>query len=503
MRINMAQKSKALSRNSSTRTQAALQKKTLSLSAAKELVKLDYDIQHKLDKPVSTSFGAVVVRCRALEKESDFLKLYLPLKRAVFNYGLQIKPANVKGKKPTEQDVEKLEEWLDEPTSVKFDPVVVVGEPEPVEVELILTNRDMLLKFIDDSWNEHFLLDNLVVTWLDNQGFGSVIPPEKTQFIDTLGIPILRYTHGLSAADILKLPADLQERYRAKSSIVLNPKYGEHFKVLKTARDGDGYGVPSLYSIFNLLSEVISKQEGMNAMAYMCRSVRRVHKLGHEIKSGDRAGKPTHFWDPVRAKATLDSWDKKVGASDWTTNFDWDVAFPWPDLKVFDEIAFKGSNARLNAWGGPLMTMLQAKGVMPYIPNMLRAMANSDRGRFGPFMAITINNAWEPPVPVTLDWSDMIFNEARLTAELIKFAQQSGWISVETARETMGLNDINETARKVGEATNSDASKAYLPIWDAAHGISPALGETAVTLKTAGQKPGSKNGKPAGSTDNS
>jgi hypothetical protein len=497
IRSHMAQKSKqALS----VARLKEIARRVMSLSSAKQLTPLDYTQQHRLDKPAVTSFSSIVTQCRNLEKESDFLALYLPLKRSVFNFGMEFKAARVKGEEATDDDNVKLAEWLDEMVSITFEPVVVAGETEPVQVELVLTNLEMLQKFAEDCWNDYFLLDHCVASWLDKQGFASTLPIERTQFTDLLGIPIMRYTHGLSAQDVLKLPTELQDRYKNKASVVLSPQYGEHFKVLKRAREGSGYGVPRLYSIFNLLTEVISKQEGMHAMAFAMRKVTRVHKLGHDITGGDRAGKPLHFWNKTRATAVMRDWDGKVGFTDYTCNFDQETVFPWPDLKVFDELAFKASNMRLNNWGGPVMQMLQAKGVMPYLPGMIRAEATEDRKKMNQFLSVVINAAWQPPVPITLQWSDMIFNESRLAAEMIKFGIQAGIVSGESAREHIGLNNSVENARKLAEANDPDAQKKLTPMWDVSHGIMPAKGETASTLKA--QKPPAANGRPPGSPNN-
>lgn len=509
MRTRMPAKTTVKARTKTDARELAAANKLLTLGASRELKTVTYDAQKVQDKPAVTSLQDVIKRCREVAKDSEFLSTYLPLKYAIYNYGFKLIPAREKGKEPTPEQETELQAWEDEMVTIKLEPYVDTALRQTITPELITTNREMVAKFTEDVWKEFLLLDFVPGAWTDEQEYASTILPEQTEYTDTLGVPLLRYTHGLSAQDIKKLPAEMQARWKQFKTILFNSEEGEHFKVLKRARNGDGYGIPSLYSLLTLLAEVASKQEGMSAMAYMMRRVTRHHKLGHEIKGGERAGRPTHFWNTGRAKAVMTAWENKVGATDYTANFDHNIEFPWPDLKVFDEIAFKGSDKRLNNWGGPVMLMLQAKGVMPYLTTLLRAQAIADREKVGEFLSIVINAAWKPKVPVRVQFSNMIFNEARLAAELLKFAQQAGWVSATTGKEEIGLDAKKEEALKVLEADDKDAVKKFTPLWDAPHGSTPALGETAgrmaaekATTSAKGPAAGTRPGNAPGTQHN-
>ena len=462
---------------------------------------LVFETQARTEHP--SDLNTTFERARYYAKESSFLNRFLPLKRAVLNYGMKIKPAPAKGKKPTPQEVEKLNAWLDEPSSVTFEDYTDPATREVIGIEVNATNREMIAKFVNDIWNEFILLDNAVALWLDGQQYAAILPPEKCEFTDTLGVPILRYTHGLSQQEIALLPPEQQERFR-KSVVIINPREGEHFKVLKRARAGDGFSWPNIYSIFRLLGEVESKEVGMNAMGYCFRKVTRHHKLGHEIKSGDRAGKPIHFWNQQRSDAVKKLWVNVIGVDDFTSNFDHTVEFPWPNLEYFDELCWKGSNLRLNDWGGPLAAMLVAKGVMPYLAPALKAECLDDRRLVGEFLSQCVNLAYLPPVPITVGWSNLIFNDSRLQSELLKFAALQGWTSVRTGQEESGLNPEEEEERKLVESQDPEAKAKYGPLYDAPHGIFPGLGESTLTpaaSESTGADPGSKTGKPAGTQD--
>ena len=460
---------------------------------------LVFETQARTEHP-DQDINATFERARYYAKESSFLTRFLPLKRAVLNYGLKIKPAPNKGKKPTPQEVEKLNAWLDEPTNLTFEDYTDPSTREVIGIEVNAANREMIAKFVQDIWNEFILLDNAIALWLDGQPYAAVLPPEKCTYADKLGVPVLKYTHGLSQQEIALLPSDQQERFRL-SVVTINPKFGEHFKVLKRARIGDGFSWPALYSIFRLLGEVESKEVGMNAMGFAMRKVTRHHKLGHEIKSGDRAGKPTHFWNQQRSDAVKKLFVNVVGLDDFTSNFDHDIQFPWPDMEYFDETCWKGSCMRLNDWGGPLAAMLAAKGVMPYLAPALKAQCLDDRRVVGEFLNQVINAAYAPPMPVAVAWSNLIFNDARLQSELLKFAALQGWTSVQTGQEEVGLNSEEEEDRKLVEAQDADARRKYGPMFDPAHGVFPALGESSKPPAPAGAKgaaPGAGNGHPTG-----
>lgn len=484
--------------------------KSLAVSANTSTVTVNFETQQRTEHPTYTQQATVFDRARYYSRESTFLRMFLPLKQSVLNYGLRLKAAPVKGKKPDQGAVDKLNLWLDEPTGITIDPVDVKGSDQPVGVELNQTNRELINNFINEVWSEFILLDNAVSFWMDDMQRAATIDPAKCEYSDVLGIPILKYTHGLSAEQILLLPPDQQEAF-SKSVLIVNPEQGQHFKVLKRARIGDGFGTPGIFAAFRLLGEVESKDVGMNTMAFALRNVRRLHKLGHEIKGGERAGRNTHFMSPQRATAIQRLWREVVGFDDTCVNFDHEIEYPWPDMKYFDETAWKGSNMRLNQWAGPLGQMLVARGIMPYLSNHLKAQCLEDRQVFALYIETVINLAFSPPTPIKLAWSNMIFNEARLAAEMLKFAQQQGWLSATTGKEESGTDPELEEERKLIEADDPDAKKKFLPIFDAAHGSVPALGETAGAMAKSAQAAqaargaasGAQSGKPAGTTDKS
>lgn len=449
---------------------------------------------------VATEQPAAMAQCiseaRRHAKESEYLSMFLPLKRSVLNFGCSLSPGvdPQTGKSPTSDSIDKLHQWLDSVSTVKFEPYIDPQTRIQIQPEQTQTNREMLNNLINYAWDEFILLDNTVAIWNDEQPNATITPMEKCNYQDTLGIPILKWTHGLSYQQIAMLPQDQQVRYKMPQ-ILFDSALGDHFKVLKRAKVGDGFGWPRIYAIFRLMGEIESKEKGMHLMAFGMRRVTRWHKIGHAITNGDRSGKPYWFWKKERDLAIHRDWDDKEGFSDWTSNFDHTIEYPWPNMDYFDDTAFKGSNMRLRKWSGPLGEMLVATQAMPYLTPLLKSQCMDDRDSFATFITPVINMAYKPPVPISIGWSNLIFNEARLQAELLKFGLQQGVASVTTFAEEIGLNPEVEKSNKLEEANNPDAAKVYKPLWDSSHGNAPALGET---NKPAAAAPGAAKGQGVG-----
>ena len=105
----------------------------------------------------------------------------------------------------------------------------------------------------------------------------------------------------------------------------------------------------------------------------------------------------------------------------------------------------------------------------------------------GKFLESVINQAWKPPVPIRIEWSNTIFQDARVAAEDRKAGVSMGALSHQTWREEAGFNDALEQTRKQQEGDEAEKNPAkFRPPFDAAHGDTE--------LK-------SKGGKPAGPKD--
>jgi len=503
----------ALKRENTALRRELAQARTLALAAGGENIDtLNYLLQTRTEKPDFGSASQVFARCRYFARENAWLNTFLLLKRSLLNAGFKLVAYDPKEPhKPSKDNQSKLDEWLEEDAAAPVDEYTDPQSGDKIEVESNASNYERVIKFIEDAWLDWLVFDAVTAFWRDDQPIALTLQPERVTYTDILGLEVLRYTHGLGQQEIKSLSDDDQKRF-AKPTIIINPGEGEHFKVLKRSPVGDGLGVPRMFGIFRLLGEIEGKEAGQNAMGFAMRSAKRVHKLGHEIKNGINAGKNSHFITSRRAKAVNERWRDKVGFEDYCCNFDESVEYPWPDSKLFDEKYYSASNMRLDNWAGPLALMLRAKGVSPYLANLLKTEALEERRKMGRFLSYVVSKAFGMDVPVRPMWSNLIFNEARLQAELVKFGYMQGLASATTTREEIGLNPADEEALKVGEADDADAEKKLKPTWDSAHGIAPALGESSVKPTTdgggaapakgkkgKGQAADATNGRPAGS----
>lgn len=427
------------------------------------------------DRPAVTAFSSIVARARTLSKESMWLMRMLMTKRSIYSNGFSLSPLKKDG---TPDDQGKFDEWLYSDAPALNEEVLASDNITKVSVESKGTNFDRILKFADDLWWELLLLDVAVVAWWDNQPQPVVIPVERTEFSDTLGIEILAYDHGLSSAQINNLPQDRQQRFRDKSRIFFDPKEGEHFRVEKLAAVGSGYGTPGIYSAFRGIAETQAKEIAFNRLAQAMRLVTRHHKLGHEIKQGAHAGKSYWFWNAKRDAEVKRKFANKEGLWDFTSNFDHEIEFPagWPDLKLFEETAWKGSNARLNEWAGPIQDFRLATGEKPFLASLVKSDAQGIRRKVAACIAWVIQRSMSPPCErLEVSFSNNIFNESRLQAEMERFAFQNGALSSGTLAECAGHNSAKEKSRKVAEAADPEAQQKLYPLWDQAHGTSPAV----------------------------
>lgn len=456
------------------------------------------------DQPMA--FYDIVRRCRYYAINSAFISLFLSTKISLYNYGLSMVADS-----GTPGDQASLDAWLKQEMPPIVDVVVDVGTREEIDIEPNCTWGEQLRKLSHDSWREWFTMDNLAALWLDNRRLATLLPIERCLYSDIMGLEAMRYQHNLSTLQIEQLPPEQQLRFRNQPAVFINPKFGEHYKLIKKTPTGDGFAFPGMLSIFMILGEVESKKVGFHAMAWLLRKVTRHHKLGHEIKQGPNAGKAWHFWKNERAIGVKSAYQDVTGIDDYTGNFDHDISFPWPDLKQFDGTAFKGSNEQLKNWSGAIGQMILTDKVNTTYASLLRADAKLERETYiGPFLNMVYNKAFKPPVPFHVEWSSTIFMEDRLQSELIKFGVIQGGISSTSMVEAAGLDPKKEEARKLVIANDVDAEKKFTPAWDSSHGTAPALDGTMAVIEAnnkakaaKGAAAGSKTGGPTGTPHSS
>ncbi len=455
------------------------------------------------DRPIA--FTDVLYRCDFYLLNSSFLQMFMPMKTAVYNHGFR-----VKAQKPKEQ--ERLDDWMADEQKAGNTEISLedMGTQEVIELESNKTNGESVNDFAWQAFYQWLSYDNLVGMWIDGRDYPILLRPDRCLYSNMMGVETIRYQHHLSWIDIKQLPPQQHERYYHHPMIFLNPKYGEHWKILKRSPVGMGFGMPRMISALRVLGEEDSKEEGLNMMGWLARTVMRRHRLGHDAKHDSPKVMLKMMWNKEDSDRTLQQWSNVIGPNDVTSNFDHEVDFPWLDPKVLDKTVWEGSNFRLLRWCGPIGLMLYADGEQPFLADMALADCLSERQKVKPFIEMVINKAHKPPVPITIEWDESIFTPAQLRSEMLKMGALSGSVSPQTVMEHAGLDPQKEEARKLEAVDNPRSQEVHMPIYDpqhantpAKHGVLDPKEELKMKNERAKAKLMKKTGKPKGTKDKS
>jgi len=339
----------------------------------------------------------------------------------------------------------------------------------------------LLDALVEQVWLEWLPLWSVLVVWHDDDDVPVLLQPEDpgVVFSDAMGQMELRFCHNLGEAQIDALTDEARKRlYRenAQLRIVPDDPTGHHFRVLKRAPLGQGFGRPALTPVLSACDTFAALEASDAMMGHESRRLYKRHKMGHEIRSGPFAGHSTHFLKKERADANGRKFKGKIGVVETSDNFDHEVVFDLLPTKFFDAKKYEGVRERLFTWGAPLGQMLVTRGgVAPFLLDELRVQVEQDRRRVGPFLAELINGIFKPPVPVQVTWSNKVFRDARIAAELLRYGVQTGALSQPTFRAEAGYDEQEELERKQAEVEMDDRMKR--PAYDAAHDSSKTAQE--------------------------
>jgi hypothetical protein len=383
----------------------------------------------------------LIKSARHFAEFNPWIELFVRLRAGFSNYGFRLKPAKGTGK---------------------------------VDADWLRENRVRIHALGQQVWREFIPLSAVLVVWHDDDAEPVFLDPEApdVQFTDAMGQPRLTFSHGLSEEAIKQLGNPTRERlYREKSQlqIVEDDPTGHHFRVLKRAATGKGFGRPSLTPVLTACDTFAALEAADAMLAHESRRLYKRHLLGHEIRSGPFAGHATHFLKKERAEATGKKFKNKIGVVETADNFDSEVAWDYLPTQFFDEKKFNGVRERLFAWGAPLGQMLVTRGgIAPFLLDMLRQLVEPEREAVGNFMARLVNDCFDPPEPVAVTFSNKVFRDARIAAELLRYGVQTGALSQPTFREEAGFDEEQELANKRREVGMKPELK--IPAYDAAHG---------------------------------
>jgi len=242
---------------------------------------------------------------------------------------------------------------------------------------------------------------------------------------------------------------------------------------LRRTRVGLGLAWPQLRSLFNTVGAWESLELADWQMADCLRTIYELHKIGHEIKNGPRAGLPDHFWKKKRADAVekliKPNAQLLAAIKRLVVQFDHTVDYPRPDPKHLGKDRYEAMFERLCIWAMPLAQILFAKQANPMQSNFLRAKAATERYDYmGPFLENVMRRSMDAPEGTTCVWSDDVFVDPNLMLDSLKTGLAAGPLSQETFLKKTGHNPEQERARKDNE--NDLPEHQTKPIYDAAHG---------------------------------
>lgn len=341
-------------------------------------------------------------------------------------------------------------------------------------------NKAPVMKFLRDAWGEWFVQDNAIAVWAKKCP-PVIYPVEHVTYQDDFGIEQLSFAHGLSPEKIASLPGLTKETRKglANGESLTLMKQGKlatndlfQFETIKRTRVGVGLAWPQVRTLFNSVCTWESLELADWQLADALRTVYEMHKIGHEIKNGPRAGFADHFLKTKRNAAIqkVIKTNKSVLATvkKLVVNFDHAIEYPRPDPKHFGPDRYEAPLERMMYWAMPIAQMLFAKQVNPWHGQFLKAKAHTERNYVGPFVETVLKNCLGAPEGTTCVWSDDIFIDPRLLLDTLKTGLAAGPLSQETFLEKTGHSPAKERGRKAGE--NELPEHMVKPAFDAAHG---------------------------------
>lgn len=406
-------------------------------------------------------------RARSWQSENWFIRMVNSGNADFFNYGLRILPED-NNKKSRKELVEHF----------RKNPGV----------------QREILRFIRTVWREWVLNQNVVSFWREKKRTCPfLLLGEQCKYTDAMGIPILFWRPDYTWQDMPKdndvfvfsglTAVQAKNRYYLGKEILVGEKeeYDENYEVLTTGYKGRGFSIPDIYSVFRVLSQTESMEVGESMLALLSRRVTLQHKLGFELK-GQNGGpnaafqKDLSIWKKKRADAIIQYFNGRFGFVETTSNFDHDIKLHYVDPKLFDEKRWGTTIARMMWYGGPLAFMMMAKQPNPFLLNIYKTTAESQRGEVGPHLQYVLNQGCKLPMRIQLKWSNRCFYDPRLAWDMVSGLMKQGPLSLTTSLKQGDFDPDEELENKKTEAGDE---KYMLPL-----------------LSQHGQQGGKTNGRP-------
>lgn len=364
----------------------------------------------------------VMAKNRAAARENDWVQTWMTLRTMFFDDGLRI----TNGRTAIERPIDRLIRQLNA-----------------------------------DVWSEFLLQDNAVVFWVRNgEGLPKpiVLDGEACEYRNGLGgerLTIKLTKRKLFAEERQGMDARWIKAYEETGKITLDPDKGEHFRVLTRAKATQGFGMPRLKAVYRLLGNLEGLQVADTSGASWHQDVIQHITAGHEIRTGDRAGKPDHFITSAIKNAIEKAMKTLRGAYRNVSNFDVKFGYSFLDPKFFDATKYEGTLQQLDRWGGAGMLLLVTAQPSPFLLVAFAAEGRRDRQSVRDFLLDIITDPTFLPgrnlSRLKLAWNPHTFRDAKTMIEAVRMSVGEGLASRQTGREMMGLDHEEEGDRLEGE----------------------------------------------------
>ncbi len=347
-------------------------------------------------------------------------------------------------------------------------------------------------RLVRDVWQEFLLADSVVILWQDG-GIPAAMNGEDVEYENKFGqekVTIRLGTQKVSKELRKSLGEKLANALERDGKVeVLNGKTGTlNCRVLTLAKDGAGLAWPSMKAAMMDLAIIELLKIGEWNGAFARRNLVRQAKKGHEIKSGNLAGQPLHFYKTAFGKQLFKFLSEKIGYSELVGNFDLEFEYVFLPADFFDPKIYEAVHRRLMIWAGGAGLIAEssdksderfARGL-----DMLRNESLASRSLVSGFLEEVFSKfpGWTAGNRVA--FSNSVFFTGKQLLAYVSQAATNGHMSPQTAREWLGLNEQVESRRM---KESRDHVENYTPPFEAKQGMQTP--GSAAPPTTAGGRP--------------
>lgn len=374
-------------------------------------------------------------RCREMAetKPNPFVQWLIRMHVTFYNRDFQV---------TTDGDLDKTQKWLDAHANYPFK------------------------KLSRAIWREYEICSSVVAFWRENsESFPdttridglpqiTIFDCERTRYQNDFGVESVFVTperRKLSKIEKAALGPRYADAIENGTELQLDPKLGERFKVLTTAKVSSGFGMPRWKAAFDDLAILDLLKIGDWNGAWARRKLVRHTAKGHEISQGPQQGSPTFFLDVKYAKKLLDTLNKSNGYSELITNFDQVMKYMYVDPEFFDPKVYESVELRLDRYAGAVgMMMRESTTPSPYLMPVFRAEGLEERDVVGSFIEEIMNDPTfygkaAPPSRLLATWDPTIFLNEKMLMSWFAFAYSNGIASPQTMRRYMNFQAKSES----------------------------------------------------------